>query len=188
MKLTKLYFDWASPPSRAVLTLSHMLGASPSRPHPRYQFHEVRLSKNEHLYEEFGRVNPARQVPAISESDGFNLSESHSIMRYLVETSQNERIQQLYQKDARARAKVDEFLDWNHSNLRWGTNRLVFMSYFTKIRGTNITSEQHQHHLSEAGKVCIKSLDHMADRLSKTSFVASNQLSLGDLAAICDIA
>ncbi len=93
MKLTKLYFDWASPPSRAILTLAHMLGASPSRPHQRFQFHEVRLSKNDHLNEEFGKVNPARQVPALFESDGFTLSESHSIMRYLVETSQDDKIQ-----------------------------------------------------------------------------------------------
>ena len=179
MKLTKMYFDWASPPSRAVLTLAHLLGASPpsrTPPHPRFQFHEVRLSKNDHLSEEFGKVNPARQVPALCEScDGFALSESHSIMRYLVETSQDDKkIQQLYPKDARARAKVDEYLDWNHTNLRWGTNRLVFMTYFTKLRGMNLTPEQHQHHLSEAGKVCIKSLDRVAERLSKTSYVASD--------------
>ena len=127
-------------------------------------------------------------MPALSESDGFNLSESHSIMRYLVETSQDEKIQQLNHKDARARAKVDEYLDWNHTNLRWGTNRLVFMTYFMKIRGVNLTPEEHRHHLTEAWKVCKKSLDHVADRLSKTSFVASDQLSLGDLAAVCDIA
>ena len=174
MKLTKLYYDWASPPSRAVLTLAHMLGASPSRPHPRYQFQEVRLAKNDHYTEEFRRVNPAKQVPALSESDGFNLSESHSIMRYLVETSQDENIQQLYPKDARARAKVDEYLDWNHNNLRWGTNRLVFMTHFAKMRGMNLTPEEHRHHISEACKVCTKSLDHVADRLSKTSFVASD--------------
>lgn len=93
------------------------------------------------MTEEFGKINPAKQVPALYESDGFSLAESHSINRYLVKTSENPKVKDLYPKDPRLRAKVDEYLDWNHTNLRWGTNRFVFMKYFTKLRGINLTEE-----------------------------------------------
>eukprot|EP00850_Spirogloea_muscicola_P010539 SM000062S19925 [mRNA] locus=s62:409750:411988:+ [translate_table: standard] len=63
-------------------------------------------------------INPLGKVPAIVD-DQFRLSESHAIMRYLVQT----RVSipdHWFPTDATSRAKVDSVLDWHHSNLRRG--------------------------------------------------------------------
>ena len=174
MKVTKIFYDWASPPARTVLTLANMLGANPNKSPPRFQFQEVRLTKNDHLTEEFIKINPAKQIPALLESDGFTLAESHTINKYLIETSDQDGIQDLYPRDSRARAKVDEYLDWNHSNLRLGTNRYVFMKFFTKLRGVNLTEDQLQYQVSEAENLCLKSLDRVTERLERHRYVASD--------------
>jgi glutathione S-transferase len=53
--------------------------------------------------------NPNGLIPTLEEEDGFVLWEAHAIMKYLCAKAGDER---LYPADARGRAVVDQWLDW----------------------------------------------------------------------------
>jgi glutathione S-transferase len=81
-KILTVFYDWASPPSRAVIAFTKLAHL------PNVKYEEVRLTKNQHLSNEFKAINPLSQLPAIREESEdtakpFYLSESHAILRYL---------------------------------------------------------------------------------------------------------
>ena len=67
----------------------------------------VTLAAGEHRADWFARVNPNRVVPVLEE-DGFVLTESAAILRYLADMAGSP----AYPRDLRRRARVDEALDW----------------------------------------------------------------------------
>ena len=68
----------------------------------------------------------------------FNLCESSTMMRYL----SNQYPNALYPEDFQERAKVEEFMDWNHVELRLVTNRYVRLHYFDIVRGKQILTSE----------------------------------------------
>jgi len=152
----------------------------------------VRLAKNEHQTPEFTQINPLRQVPAlleVNESDGedrFTLRESHAIMRYLCST--HGQPQNLYSADNHIRGKTDQYLDWAHTWLRASSNRLVFLRYFTELRGQNLSAEKKAADIAQVEEKVQTSLDLIENMLVDSLFLASNlEPTLADLSAICDI-
>ena len=128
-----VFYDWASPPARSVISFCKYAKL------PNVSYKEVRLTKNEQKSPEFTRINPKQQVPAILEVDeeskhSFALSESHAIMRYLALTRPGVEPSLYADKEPEQRARIDEYLDWHHVGLRFGTNRFVFLKYFSKLR------------------------------------------------------
>jgi glutathione S-transferase len=67
----------------------------------------VDLMTGEHYQESFSKLNPNRQVPVL-EDDGFVLTESATILRYLASKFELPS----YPKDLKKRAQVDEMMDW----------------------------------------------------------------------------
>ncbi|MGH6926644.1 MAG: glutathione S-transferase family protein [Propylenella sp.] len=67
----------------------------------------VDLMTGAHHQEPYISVNPNRQVPTLDD-DGFVLSESSAILKYLAEKFDSP----AYPKDLRKRAKVNEIMDW----------------------------------------------------------------------------
>lgn len=63
---------------------------------------------------EYGALNPNRLVPAIVDSDGTVVWESHSIVRYLAARYGTGR---LWPEDPAARAAADRWLDWMQTTL-----------------------------------------------------------------------
>ena len=68
-------------------------------------------------------------MPAITDGT-INVYESHTIMRYLHES--RECADHWYPKDLKKRAKIDEYLDWHHSNTRVGATGFLFQKYVFK--------------------------------------------------------
>lgn len=105
MSNLKLYFTAGSPPARAVLLLLRHLEL------------EVEiiplelLNKREQYSNEFLKLNPAHQVPTLIEDD-FVLTESRAILTYLMNSKNPE--SDLYPKDPRKRAVVDQRLSFDH--------------------------------------------------------------------------
>lgn len=60
-KILTLYFDWASPPSRAVISFLKMANVK------RVYYSEIRLTKNDHKKEDFMKVSPLGTLPTIKE-------------------------------------------------------------------------------------------------------------------------
>ncbi|MCZ7658341.1 MAG: glutathione S-transferase family protein [Xanthobacteraceae bacterium] len=71
----------------------------------------VDLFTGAHHQEPYASLNPNRLVPMI-EDDGFRLTESSAILKYLAEKHNLPE----YPKDLKARARVNEMMDWFNTN------------------------------------------------------------------------
>ncbi len=106
-KLT-LYGHHISPPYRAVKIFC-VLNNIP------FKDRHLRIFRGEMYREEYQKINPLALIPAIND-DGFLLSESPTILRYLATTRQVP--EKWYPKDPKKRAEIDRYLDWHPSNIR----------------------------------------------------------------------
>jgi glutathione S-transferase len=100
----KLYMHPASTTSRAV-TLFIEDNKLP------VEFEVVDIFTGEHLREPFASLNPSKLVPVLDD-DGFVLTESSAILKYLAEKFDSP----AYPKDLRKRARVNEAMDWVNAN------------------------------------------------------------------------
>ena len=98
MEKITLYIDWASQPSRAVVSLCEVNKIP-------FEIKEVRIFKGENKSPEYLLINPNGQVPAMTQGD-FKLFESHAILRYLCE-SNSSIPEHWYPKDLKRRAIVN---------------------------------------------------------------------------------
>lgn len=76
----------------------------------------VALDKGEHRSDEFLTLNPNGKIPVLVDGP-FALAESHAIMKYLAGRSGAAAADRLYPADPAKRARVDMWLDWNHTRL-----------------------------------------------------------------------
>ncbi|CAB0036864.1 unnamed protein product [Trichogramma brassicae] len=104
----KLYHDLLSQPARALYIFLKQTGTP-------FESVFVNLMKGEHLKPGFAKLNAFKQIPII-EHDGFVLTESVAILRYLCREFKVD--DHWYPKESKAQARVDEFLEWQHMGLR----------------------------------------------------------------------
>uniref|UniRef100_A0A1B0CZ19 Uncharacterized protein n=1 Tax=Phlebotomus papatasi TaxID=29031 RepID=A0A1B0CZ19_PHLPP len=133
----KFYYDLLSPPSRALITFFRVANI-PAEPIP------IALRKGklafgvlgEHLTEKYRKeVSRFPTLPCINDN-GFRLSESVAIVRYLKNTRGFDDF--WYPEDPKAQALVDEYLSWTHNNIRM-TSGLYFI---TKWRTPILTGQK----------------------------------------------
>jgi glutathione S-transferase len=75
-------------------------------------FQVVDLFTGEHMQAQYEQINPNRLVPVLEDGD-FRLTESSAILKYLAEKAGSP----AYPKDLRARARVNEMMDWVNTQL-----------------------------------------------------------------------
>lgn len=102
----KLYMHPFSQHCRRVLMLCHELDL-------KVDCIVVALDRGEHKTEDFVRLGRTGLIPVLVDGD-FRLAESHAIMKYLSAVSGD---RAFYPADARARAHIEMWLDWNHTRL-----------------------------------------------------------------------
>ena len=76
------------------------------------EMHPVDLGKGEHHADWFVKINPNKLVPVLEDGD-FRLTECSAILKYLAERFDSP----AYPKELRARAKVNEMMDWVNTQL-----------------------------------------------------------------------
>jgi glutathione S-transferase len=101
----KIYYHPASTTSRPV-----MLFAAESGINAELQL--VDLFTGEHFMQPFEAINPNHLVPVL-EDDGFRLTESSAILKYLADKIQSP----AYPKELRQRARVNERMDWINTQI-----------------------------------------------------------------------
>jgi glutathione S-transferase len=101
----KIYYHPASTTSRPVMMFVAENGI-------KADLQVVDLFTGEHYKDPFVAVNPSRLVPVLEEGD-FRLTESSAILKYLADSVQSP----AYPKDLRARARVNERMDWINTQL-----------------------------------------------------------------------
>lgn len=121
---------------------------------------------------EFLALNPCAMVPVIQDGD-FTLWESNSIIRYLVARYDGEH---LYPTDARDRARVDQWIDWQASEL----NRSWSYPLMSLVR--KAPDYQDSAALAKGIEQWSKTMKILDEQLEKTgAYVSGEQFSLADI-------
>jgi glutathione S-transferase len=135
----------------------------------------VDLMTGAHCKEPFLSLNPSAQVPVL-EDDGFVLTESSAILKYLADKSESP----AYPKDLRARARVNERMDWFNTNhyREWGYHLIypqVFPHHVRKPEsGQQCTVEWGR----EKSEGWLKILD--AHVLGKNAYLCGDRITIAD--------
>ena len=96
----RIYYHPASTTSRPLMLFAAESGMD-------IDFQVVDLFTGEQLKDAYRTINPSRLVPVLEDGD-FRLTESSSILKYLADKIDSP----AYPKDLRARARVNERMDW----------------------------------------------------------------------------
>jgi len=169
MSLT-FYFHPMSQPSRAVLTLLHLLDI-------KHEKKVIDLLKGEQKSPEYLQVNPLGLIPCIDDG-GFKLWESEAIMKYLI--SQKKTGDLYYPSDPQTRANIDKFYPWYHLALRPALRQL-FLAYYPIF-------PHHKFDLETAKKeaeAVLKTFEEIY--LKDQKYIAGDLLTIADLSAVNEI-
>lgn len=101
----KLYCHPASTTSRMIMQFAAEQGID-------LEYKTVDLFTGEHYKPEFSAINPNNMVPVLEDGD-FRLTESSAILKYLADKVNSP----AYPKELKARARVNEMMDWFNANL-----------------------------------------------------------------------
>lgn len=142
-----------------------------------YTFITVDLMKGEQNLPAYQALNPNTKVPVIDD-DGFVLWESQAIMRYLAD---KHKASKWYPIEPKARAAVEQWLDWNHTRLGPEAGKIMFNTHFAGDNGSPQAIE-------DAKKWLAKILPVMNGELSKRPYLCGDQPTLADLAAVTNLA
>jgi len=108
----------------------------------------------------------------------FILTESCTILRYLV--ASRGLADHWYPKDLRQRAKVDNYFDWHHNNLRQGAGGLIFRKLFLPMISGKVVPKEA---LEFNEFYLVKSLKIMEKTLTDNAYLCGDQITIADIQA-----
>jgi glutathione S-transferase len=164
----KLYYHPVSTTSRPVL-LFIQENNIPA------ELQVVDLMTGEHMKPPYSGMNPSKLVPMIEDGD-FRLTESSAILKYLAEKTGSP----AYPKDLKARARVNERMDWINTQLcRDLAYGLVYPQIFPNHKRP---SDEHQKGqlawAQERAKGWMKILDESL--VGKQKYLCGDQITIAD--------
>lgn len=140
----------------------------------------VDLMTGEHYKDEYTAINPSRMVPALEDGD-LRMTESSAILKYVA--SKHDLPE--YPKDLKARAKVDEVMDWfNTQFYRDFGYGLLYPQVFPHHKRP--TDEIHNGTIAwgkDKTKTWLGVLD--THYLGKTKYVAGDHVTIADYFGAC---
>ncbi|XP_049646703.1 glutathione S-transferase theta-3-like [Suncus etruscus] len=171
----ELYLDLLSQPCRAVYIFAKKNGIP-------FELHTVELLKCQHHSDAFAQVNPLKKVPALKDGD-FTLAESVAILLYM--SRKFETPDHWYPQDLQSRARVDEYLAWQHTALRSSCTRVLWQKVIIpKFMGQQVPPEMLVSTLAELDR-CLQLLEDKF--LKDQAFLAGPLISVADLVAITEL-
>ncbi|XP_056319412.1 glutathione S-transferase theta-1a [Danio aesculapii] len=171
----ELYLDLHSQPCRSVFIFAK-INKIP------FEYKAVDLSAGEQYGDEFGKVSIIRKVPALKDGD-FLLTESIAILLYLA--GKHHTPDHWYPADLQKRAQVDEFLSWQHTNIRThGSKVFWFRGVLPAVTGAPVPKEKMDSALEDLNM----SLKIFEDKfLQSRPFIIGDKISLADIVAIVEM-
>ncbi|XP_044145569.1 glutathione S-transferase theta-1-like [Bufo gargarizans] len=170
-----LYLDLISQPCRSV----YIFAKANNIP---FKYQEVILFKEEQMTEDFGKVNPLRKVPSLKDGD-FTMGESTAILLYLANKYKTP--DHWYPADLQKRARVDEYLAWQHTNTRPHGSKLFLMkAMIPYLLDHEATPDTLDPPLCEFNATLATLQDTF---LQNKLFLAGDKISMADLVAIVEI-
>ncbi|XP_072045250.1 glutathione S-transferase theta-1-like [Amphiura filiformis] len=135
----------------------------------------VDMRKGEHKTPEYLAMNPNHTVPVMND-DGFIICESTAMVKYLA--SKYQTADHWYPSDLKKRAKVDELLDWHHTNIRKHGVGVFFNIKLGHLFGLPaLTPEQ----IDEKYKELDGSMTLIECFLKDQKFLCGDEITLADL-------
>ncbi|KAK3587078.1 hypothetical protein CHS0354_014951 [Potamilus streckersoni] len=172
----QLYFDLLSQPSRAIYIFLKV-----NKIH--FEAREVSLRKGEQYAEEFKKLNPFSKVPFIID-DGFILTESVAILRYL-SLKYNVSEHWYPRSDVKAQARVDEYLNWQHLNIRYFEAN-IFREKLIVPRQEKKPINQTR--IDQAKTMLSVNIGHLETYYLKgRPFLCGQDISVTDILAVCEL-
>ncbi|XP_062446046.1 glutathione S-transferase theta-2B [Rhea pennata] len=170
----ELYLDLLSQPCRALYIFAKCNNIP-------FEFKHVELMKGQHRTEDFQKVNVLMKVPALRDGS-FTLAESIAIL-YL--TRKFKTPDHWYPSDLQKRAKVDEYLSWQHVNIRGKGSKLFLTKVLLPlVTGQPIPPEKLEG-VTEELNVVLKQFEEKF--LQDKPFIAGSEVSLADLVALVEL-
>ena len=175
----KLYFHPVSTASRPVALFCAEAKIS-------YEPIVVDLMTGAHHKEPFIGLNPNALVPVLDD-DGFILTESSAILKYLADKVDSP----AYPKDAKARARVNERMDWLNTNhyREWGYHLIYPQIFAHHVRSPEVGQkttiewgrDKSEHWLGILDKHVIgKNAYLCGDQITIADYFGAEMVALGD--------
>nr|ACQ58896.1 Glutathione S-transferase theta-1 [Anoplopoma fimbria] len=173
----ELYLDLHSQPCRSVFLFAKAVGIP-------FEVKLVEISKGQQYTDEFGQPSIIRKVPVMKDGS-FVLTESTAILKYLVQKHASSVADHWFPAELQQRARVNEYLSWQHMNLRaHGSKVFLLKSMFPIIMGSEVPKEK----MSAAVEDLNQSLQMLEEKfLQSKPFIIGDKISLADLVAIVEI-
>ncbi len=156
--------DLSGPAIKVRLVASYM-----NIPH---EWRVMNLREGEQKQEWFLKINPIGKVPAIDD-DGFHLFESNAIAKYLADKHNSP----LYPKEAKARAVIDQWIDYISFHLGVNVATITYNRVFAPRMGRP-TSEPA---INAAQGFLDANFPALEKQMAGHAFVINDTLTLADI-------
>ncbi|XP_061417182.1 glutathione S-transferase theta-3-like [Lethenteron reissneri] len=144
----------------------------------------VELAKGQNYSEEFLAVNSLAKVPAILD-DGFALAECVAILRYLLARYSSLVPDHWYPADVQQRARVDEYLSWQHTSVRPHAAKVFWLEVLIPIYTREPVEPEK---VKEALEDLENTLVAMQRKFLKDQpFLCGQEISVADILALCEL-
>ncbi|MGJ8563177.1 MAG: glutathione S-transferase family protein [Alphaproteobacteria bacterium] len=160
----KLYIHPISTPALTVEFAAHAMVID-------FERNIIDLSKGEQRSPEYLAINPKGKVPALDDN-GFLLSESAPIMRYLARKGKSE----LYPAELKARAFTEQWMDFAAHHVRSPLARIQFNRLIAPMIGQPADEASVQMGLH----LLAENLPHIEAQLASNDYLAGETLTLAD--------
>ncbi|XP_030623693.1 glutathione S-transferase theta-1a [Chanos chanos] len=171
----ELFLDLHSQPCRSVFIFAKAANIP-------FEYKAVVLASGEQYGDEFAKISIVRKVPVMRDGD-FILTESTAILMYMVRKFGTP--DHWYPADLQKRARVDEYLAWQHSNMRaHGSKVFWFRGVLPMVTGEPVPKEKMDSALEDLN-MTLKLFEEKF--LQNNPYIIGEQISLADLVAIVEI-
>nr|AZP23815.1 glutathione S-transferase GST theta1 [Rhopalosiphum padi] len=171
----KFYYDFLSQPSRTLYIFMKKTEI-PFEPKP------LSLRQGEHLTKEIESLNPFKKVPFIDDK-GTVLIESVAILRYLCRTYNV--ADHWYPKDIKKQALVDEYLEWQHNNIRAHCTEYFRYKALWPLKTGQAANIEKVTILEKRMTENLNLLENIW--LKDKPFLCGDEISVSDLVAACEV-
>ncbi|KAL7294120.1 hypothetical protein TKK_0012151 [Trichogramma kaykai] len=149
-----------------------------------FESRSYQLVKREHDNAEFEKINVFKKVPAIAH-DGFNVMESVAILRYLCREFKV--ADHWYpREDSRAQARVDEYLEWQHLNVRKPLVAYLIAKAILPMRTGQQSPPEELERLMKDMDACLDQIENIWLR-DGAIFLTGQEISIADIVGACEI-
>ncbi len=169
--MLKIYGSDLSGPANKVRFAANALGL-------KYEYIQVNLREGEQRKPEFQKLNPVGKIPVVDD-DGFVLFESNAIIRYLADKNNSP----LYPRELKARAVVDQWIDFISSHVGLAFGKVAFNRFFAP----RMKMEVDERSLKEGLQWLDRYLPIVNDQLGKNKYIASDKMTIADIALLATL-